>query len=463
MLPPAVHYELDRVVCALRANSIFHPHCFYPDGLGDVPGCVNAATACRVAMEDVRSESEAVRAAAMPHVPRLRLQSSESGRPFAHVAEGAFMSPAASTLPGVAAECRFQLITPQGAALGSGSGGAPRAIAIILPGTGEQGFGRRRHLVAYPLARRGVASVLLEGPFYGTRRPRGMHGSKLRALADLPVLGRATIDEARTLVAWLRSRDAAAAARAVDALPRASWPPAEVVEELGGAAAHAGAPERAAYESVVISGTSMGGLHAAMTASLLPADVGARVGVAAWLCPPSGVGVFTAGALASSVDWRALARDADESAPNAAARESALKAIDTLINCGAGASAPHSRLPNEATVDRLARAVPNVSRSALGLAARAAARLLRCTDITNFPPPARADACVFVAAAHDAYVPLDEDASAMWAHISRSWPGSSVRKIPAGHVSGSLLNIETHVDTICEVAARVTAHAESHG
>lgn len=37
----------------------------------------------------------------------------------------------------------------------------PKPVAIILPGTAEEGFERRRELVSYPLAARGVATIVL--------------------------------------------------------------------------------------------------------------------------------------------------------------------------------------------------------------------------------------------------------------------------------------------------------------
>lgn len=45
-------------------------------------------------------------------------------------------------------------------------------FVVILPGTGDHNFRRRRQCVSAALARSGVASVILEGPFceliYGT-------------------------------------------------------------------------------------------------------------------------------------------------------------------------------------------------------------------------------------------------------------------------------------------------------
>jgi len=57
---------------------------------------------------------------------------------------------------------------------------------------------------------------------------------------------------------------------------------------------------------VVLAGTSMGGLHAAMTAACDPT---LKAGVVSWVGPPSASGVFTLGALAPAVDWRAITAD----------------------------------------------------------------------------------------------------------------------------------------------------------
>lgn len=42
-------------------------------------------------------------------------------------------------------------------------------------------------------------------PFYGQRRPMLQHGAKLLCVSDLLLLGRATIEEARSLLHWLDS------------------------------------------------------------------------------------------------------------------------------------------------------------------------------------------------------------------------------------------------------------------
>ena len=44
--------------------------------------------------------------------------------------------------------------------------------------------------------------MILESPYYGSRRPPWQEGSKLRRVSDLLTLGRATIEESLYLLAW---------------------------------------------------------------------------------------------------------------------------------------------------------------------------------------------------------------------------------------------------------------------
>jgi hypothetical protein len=48
----------------------------------------------------------------------------------------------------------------------------------------------------------GIATMVLESPFYGARRPVGQEGSRLLRVSDLLVLGRATIEESLCLLDW---------------------------------------------------------------------------------------------------------------------------------------------------------------------------------------------------------------------------------------------------------------------
>lgn len=176
---------------------------------------------------------------------------------------GQFTSPAKDILPPSSHTARFLLVPAHG---------RTDRLVLQLAATGEHGFLRRYLTLAHALRRRNVTSVILESPFYGSRRPHDQFGALLNHVADLPDLGRATIEEARALLAHFRSQ-----------LPRQ-----------------------------VVTGVSQGGLHAAMTAVAIGAerqggDV-CDVGVVMALAPHSAVPVFTSGVLSACVDWRALAK-----------------------------------------------------------------------------------------------------------------------------------------------------------
>ncbi len=371
---------------------------------------------------------------------------------------------------------------------------------ILLAGTGEQGYRRRRHCVAYPLARLGIASLILESPFYGARKPPKQKASKLATLTDLPLLGRVTIEEARCLTKWLQRRQhveheeghdatqdaatqrapapsslhrqdgqphirdsetrkiAAAAVAAADS--RRADPPASAVPQAaprraggGGGASRRRIPD-GGYGHIVLAGTSMGGLHAAMTASVVPWDVG----VASWLGPASANPVFTRGRLAFGTDWRHFAKEVG-SPSVAEGLEAHIRGVEEALGVTASGlsrhGTPHSSLPTPEDERALRDVCADVPPAQLALAQRQASRILRLTDITNFPCPARPDAAVFVRAAQDQYVPLDEDAESMWSHVRREWGGCEVRTVRGGHVTASLFALDTYAGTIVEVVRRL--------
>lgn len=70
-----------------------------------------------------------------------------------------------------------------------------------------QGFWRRRELTALPLLKeRGIGALLLENPFYGTRKPKGQTRSQLNHVSDLLVMGLSLILECINLIGWLQGR-----------------------------------------------------------------------------------------------------------------------------------------------------------------------------------------------------------------------------------------------------------------
>ena len=49
----------------------------------------------------------------------------------------------------------------------------------------------------------GIATLALESPYYGVRKPSYQWGAKLHRVSDLLLLGRTTIEESLFLLQWL--------------------------------------------------------------------------------------------------------------------------------------------------------------------------------------------------------------------------------------------------------------------
>ncbi|XP_024967756.1 protein ABHD18-like isoform X2 [Cynara cardunculus var. scolymus] len=134
------------------------------------------------------------------------------------------------------------------------------ACVVHLAGTGDHSFERRLRLGG-PLLKENIATMVLE------RRPLLQTGSKLLCVSDLLLLGRATIEEARSLLHWLDSE--------------------------------------AGYGKMGVCGLSMGGVHAAMVGSLHPTPIATFP----FLSPHSAVVAFCEGVLKHATAWEALRQD----------------------------------------------------------------------------------------------------------------------------------------------------------
>lgn len=174
------------------------------------------------------------------------------------VQEGRFPSPAAvGPLPASSAEARFQLLLPPDA-------GPRPPVCVFLAASGDHGYGLRRFL-ARPLVSQGMGALLLENPFYGSRRPPGQQGEAVRTVAEMLLMFRATAVEAVALLGWLLARG---------------------------------------HPKVGISGYSMGGSMAAYSAALFPLPAAVIPLAVAHSASP----VFTQGVLSALPDWEALGR-----------------------------------------------------------------------------------------------------------------------------------------------------------
>ncbi|CAA7407981.1 unnamed protein product [Spirodela intermedia] len=183
--------------------------------------------------------------------------------------EGVFRTPCSeelmSALPPESLNARVAFLAPKFV--------QPQKMACVvhLAGTGDHSFERRLRLGG-PLLKDNIATMVLESPFYGQRRPRLQRGAKLLCVSDLLLLGRATIEEARSLLHWLETE--------------------------------------AGFGKTGVCGLSMGGVHAAMVGSLHPTPVATLP----FLSPHSAEVAFCEGILKHATAWEALREDATQAA-----------------------------------------------------------------------------------------------------------------------------------------------------
>lgn len=67
-----------------------------------------------------------------------------------------------------------------------------------------QGFYRRRHMTALPLLKSdGIGALIIENPYYGSRKPKGQTLSQVLHVSDLFVMGLSLMLECLVLRKWL--------------------------------------------------------------------------------------------------------------------------------------------------------------------------------------------------------------------------------------------------------------------
>ncbi|XP_075866738.1 protein ABHD18 isoform X3 [Microcebus murinus] len=139
-----------------------------------------------------------------------------------------------------------------------------RPVCIHLAGTGDHHYWRRRTLMARPMIKEArMASLLLENPYYGCRKPKDQVRSSLKNVSDLFVMGGALVLESATLLHWL---------------------------------------EREGYGPLGMTGISMGGHMASLAVSNWPKPM-PLIPCLSW---STASGVFTTGVLSKSINWREL-------------------------------------------------------------------------------------------------------------------------------------------------------------
>ncbi|MCB1309444.1 MAG: alpha/beta hydrolase family protein [Leptospiraceae bacterium] len=170
-------------------------------------------------------------------------------------------------LPAESAMARLEWIQPLDNNVGT-------PVVVHFAATGDEGFGRRRNMYALSLARMGIASIILELPLYGSRRPAGQQGANLRYFSDLIYLSLGAQCEGIAITRTLAA--------------------------LG-------------YTNILLTGVSMGGYLAVATAALCP-DVDPQV--VSLIPSHSAAPVYTEGLIRRACDWNALGHEIEANLPD---------------------------------------------------------------------------------------------------------------------------------------------------
>jgi hypothetical protein len=165
-------------------------------------------------------------------------------------------------LPKECALARFRVFQPAT---------ATKQVVVMVPTRFEQGCKGRQPL-AFQLAAHGIASVLLESPFMGRRKPDYQPTPMLASLSDFVLLGGTAIEEARSAVSWL---------------------------------------QREGFEKICVTGISLGGYLAAVAgASAKP-----PVAIVMLLAPHDGNVVYIDGLSRSLCHWPEMQRTCGSAEP----------------------------------------------------------------------------------------------------------------------------------------------------
>ncbi|XP_030419980.1 protein ABHD18 isoform X3 [Gopherus evgoodei] len=121
------------------------------------------------------------------------------------ILDGHFISPLIHYIPNILPTesiiARFQFIIPKR------WNSKYKPVCIHLAGTGDHYYWRRRTLMARPMIKEAcMASLLLENPYYGCRKPKDQieeRRSSLKNVSDLFVMGGALVLESAALLHWL--------------------------------------------------------------------------------------------------------------------------------------------------------------------------------------------------------------------------------------------------------------------
>ncbi|XP_078493728.1 protein ABHD18 [Ciona intestinalis] len=334
------------------------------------------------------------------------------------VLRGSFVTPAMNILPEVvptvSQTARFEVVMPQ-KELHDGNTGV-RPACIHMAGTGDHGFHRRRELLGKPLLESGITSVLLENPFYGSRKPKDQWRSGLLHVNDLFVMGSCLILEAQVLLHWLK---------------------------------------RNGYGPLGLTGISMGGHMASLAATNWPEPL-AVIPCMSWT---SASVVWTEGVLSRAIPWRVLEL---EYAKNPVFEREIMQLINEVdsYTLGKEFAGDDGKLKRGNTLGKLPimsqelDEKDKISREERRRQ-RETVKFMRgvmdqVTHLGNFSPLVDPTMATLVVARGDAYFPKSNLTS-----MATVWPGCQIREINSGHVAGCLIHTSAFNRAIIGTFSRI--------
>lgn len=288
-----------------------------------------------------------------------------------------------------------------------------RPICIHLAGTGDHYFWRRRTLTCRPLLKEhGVASIILENPFYGLRKPKDQVRSNLHCVSDIFVMGGCLVLESIALLHWC---------------------------------------EREGFGPLGITGISMGG-H---MASLAGANWHKPLGIIPCLSWTTASCVFTQGVMSGAIPWELLQ---SQYFSDHVFREEIEQMIHSPEENAAFKAGQQFARNFPLTIESY-REISLKLQSSASTAARSPVEALNfmrgimdeCTHLENFARPVDPDLAVCVAATKDAYVPREGIKS-----LPEIWPGCEVRYVDCGHVAAFLFSQHVFRKAIVDSLARTS-------
>ncbi|XP_017774825.1 PREDICTED: protein ABHD18 [Nicrophorus vespilloides] len=339
-----------------------------------------------------------------------------------------FKSPLAIHLPEVVhpevQNAYFQMIVPK-----QWSTGPYRPICIHLAGTGDHYFWKRRQMMVKPLLKQGIASIILENPFYGTRKPKDQNRSCLLNVSDIFVMGGCLILECIAILHWC--------------------------EKLG-------------FGPMGVTGLSMGGHMASLAATSWPKPL-VLVPCLSWSTASS---VFTEGVMSEAIDWdflqhqyfsnkqyheiiSKLCKIVDDPTEFGLAKIPELIVSDKSKLTANKSLTPHELLAliKDSTSDTTSHLLVSEESSkplysfiksvlkqvtkdttSIKIRDKDAIWFMRglmdeCTHLKNFATPVDTSLIIALCAQSDAYVPRDG-----CTRLEDIWPGATIKYLDCGHV-----------------------------